>query len=251
MTKRLKDDPQVLDFYGAQISALARQDGHTIQIFRGAGYSTAVWKEGVEKRRFPKANLWLAYDRTAHEMGGVLIWGERDGNYQFVGDREPVIAALAYIAAAEAEAQRVISTRSEESYVDPQFPLQPGAVERARARLEYLESRFFKGNITAADSPYVRGVAMRKPKAQWWVANSEFTSCYVSGGPAEKLEEFVGFTDRPVTKDFRGPGGELVKVEVSIDRGDGYDRVWTYFRSEQQCLSEQVNYSQQLADKYQ
>lgn len=126
----------------------------------------------------------------------------------------------------------------------PDFPLQSASAPRAEERLAYLKERFSNGKIIVEVS------SEERPSQQWWVANSEFTSCHLSGGPAEKLDEFAGFTDRPTTEDFRDANGELVKVEVSVDRGDGYDRVWTYFRSEQQCLAEQVNYSQNLADKY-
>lgn len=250
INRRLKSDPKDLEVGGDLRAVIKTTDGRVINIYHGTGYADLEWLGSEERRRYPKSVFWIAYDVANGRMSGILNFGEKYEKYQFVGDKRPIVTALAYIAATEADVQRDLATGSDVSHADPQFPLQSNDVARAQARLTYLGKLFSEGKISGAESPVDRGIALRKPPQQWWVVNSEFTACHVSGGPAEKLDEFVGFTDRPTTEDFRDSRGELVKVEVSVDRGDGYDRVWTYFRSEQQCMAEQVNYSQQLADKY-
>lgn len=85
---------------------------------------------------------------------------------------------------------------------------------------------------------------------QWWVANSSFSECFKSGGPAAKLDEFVGFTDKPYTQDHRDSSGNLVKVEVINANGNGQETVWTYYKEKSMCEAEQVKSTQALADKY-
>lgn len=83
----------------------------------------------------------------------------------------------------------------------------------------------------------------------WYVANSDFTECYESDGPAAKLDEFIGFTDRPRTKDYRS-NGALYKVEVINPGNNGYETVWTYYKSKTRCESEEINATKDLANKY-
>ncbi len=88
------------------------------------------------------------------------------------------------------------------------------------------------------------------PKKQWWIVDSSYTECFETGGPAAKLDEFVGFADKPSTQDFTGPDGKLVKVEVINGNGYGQDTVWTFYTTKQMCEAEQVNVTKSLADKY-
>ena len=87
-------------------------------------------------------------------------------------------------------------------------------------------------------------------RKQWWIANSSFTACNESEGPAAKLDEFTGFTDKPYTRDFRNSAGSLNKVEVINPIGGGKESVWTYYTAKSECESEQINATNSLADKY-
>lgn len=87
-------------------------------------------------------------------------------------------------------------------------------------------------------------------KAQWWIANSSFTTCHESSGPAAKLDEFVGFTDKPNAQDFRDSSGKIEKVEVTNSAGAGYETVWIYYKEKALCEAEQINSTKLLADKY-
>lgn len=82
-------------------------------------------------------------------------------------------------------------------------------------------------------------------KKQWWIAKSDLTECKISGGPAEKLDSFVGYTDRPTTKDYSDSNGNIYKVDVINDAS-----YWTYYTSKEACVSEQINATKSLADKY-
>ena len=93
-------------------------------------------------------------------------------------------------------------------------------------------------------------VVKAQKKKEWWVADSSFTDCIKTGGPAEQLDQYVGMTDRPFTRDRRGANGELLKVEVINPIGGGREEVTTYFSSKDRCMSEKVNANQVLADQY-
>lgn len=86
----------------------------------------------------------------------------------------------------------------------------------------------------------------------WFIVNRADTACNeVPDGPAGKLEEFVGFADRPRTVDFRDLDGNIYKVEVIVSAGDGInDRVWTYYRKQDRCENEMVNATRNLANRY-
>lgn len=86
--------------------------------------------------------------------------------------------------------------------------------------------------------------------AAWWVANSDFTECHESGGPAEKLDSLVGYIDQPTTRDFRDQNGNLEKVEVVVPEPGGMERVTTYFKSKALCMAEDINRTQNLANQY-
>ncbi|HKI53025.1 MAG TPA: hypothetical protein VJ987_02790 [Anaerolineales bacterium] len=85
---------------------------------------------------------------------------------------------------------------------------------------------------------------------QWWAPNSTFTRCVGTGGPADKLDEFVGYADRPYTQDFRNSKGEVIKVEVINVTGGDRETVWVYYKDKGHCEAEQINATKSLADKY-
>jgi hypothetical protein len=84
----------------------------------------------------------------------------------------------------------------------------------------------------------------------WYVSNSSHTACRTTGGPAEKLEQFIGFTDRPTTNDIRDEKGNIIKVEVVNNEGDGDSTVWTYYRHRADCEREWITRTQDLAARY-
>ncbi|MDH1214139.1 hypothetical protein N5C38_24265, partial [Pseudomonas chengduensis] len=86
--------------------------------------------------------------------------------------------------------------------------------------------------------------------SSWWVVDSSFRSCFESSGPAEKLDEYAGFSDKPYTNDYRDNSGNIVKVEVINEIGFGREEVWAYYRIKQDCENEQVNATKNMADKY-
>jgi len=86
----------------------------------------------------------------------------------------------------------------------------------------------------------------------WWIGNQAFTACNESSdGPAGKLDEFIGFSDRPTTADFRDQQGKIYKVEVINPTRDGLSaRVWTFYREKERCENEMINATRNLANKY-
>ena len=86
---------------------------------------------------------------------------------------------------------------------------------------------------------------------EWWSADSSFTTCFKSKGPADKLDSYVGFTDRPQAKDFKDARGRLWKVEVSnSENGGRTTSIWTYYKFKDDCEREQIKATKSLADKY-
>lgn len=107
-----------------------------------------------------------------------------------------------------------------------------------------------KKNKTDSAAELPKAQVPQSPSA-WWSVNSDHSECLDSRGPAAKLDSFVGFTDRPITRDFKDSVGKLTKVEVINYEDQGRtQRVWTYYKSKTQCESEGLNATKSLADKY-
>jgi len=107
-----------------------------------------------------------------------------------------------------------------------------------------------KISASNSDNDAASNALKTPPEKQWWSADSSFTECIENSGPAAKLDQFVGFTDKPYTRDFRDSNENIVKVEVINSVGGGLEKVWTYYKEKDQCEAEQVNATKSLADKY-
>ncbi|WP_435627278.1 hypothetical protein [Candidatus Ferrigenium straubiae] len=228
------------------ISHRLERNGTPIYIYTHVGLP-----EGVPLRR-RAGSLIVAVNPKTKEMATVFN-GEQDlSHYIFVGSSNLLSFIVAYISASEAEtekAYKISSTQQTEILV---FPIPNDRIVDVERRLIYLNSIYRNGEITGAYSAYNAGEALRKVphEKQWWVANSSFTECFESGGPAAKLDEFEGFTDKPRTQDYRNSSGNLAKVEVINATGSGQETVWTYYKEKSQCEAEQVNATKSLADRY-
>lgn len=115
------------------------------------------------------------------------------------------------------------------------------------AKAEYISAG--GSEITGAHSALDAGDKLREGD-KWYSPDSSFTQCFNSGGPAAKLDSFVGFTDKPYTHDVTDSSGNVVKVEVINASGGGGETVWTYYKNKSQCEAEQINSTKSLADKY-
>ena len=87
------------------------------------------------------------------------------------------------------------------------------------------------------------------PAPKWFIAESSFSKCIETGGPAERIDGF-GTEQRPNVVDTRDATGKVARVEVSLAHSDMTETVWTYYRSQAACEAEQVNTNKSLADKY-
>jgi hypothetical protein len=240
-------DSLTMDGY---ITYVMQVDGDPIHLYFNAGYPEKEWANHKEYRR-PAGMLDVAVNPQKKTMAAIFKGGHDLSSYRFIGDKTLLEALIAHTAAdeAEAEAAHLVSATQEADHV--MFPIPEQKLARVMARLKYLNELYDGNQITGARSAYDAGNNARKtpPEKQWWTAGSSFTECHETGGPAAKLDEFVGFTDKPEVKDFRDSSGKLYKVEVTLwDRGNG--RVWTYYKEQSRCEAEQVNATKSLADKY-
>lgn len=221
-----------------------------IHIYGQVGYPEREWIPGPNRR--PPGSLTVGFSTKTNKMAIVFNGQEDLSEYRFVGDERLLSIITAYLAASEAETERSY-LRSRSNFSGPTiFPVPTAQKDDAIRRLSYLSSLFDNGQILHARSAYSAGDDARRtpPEKQWWVVNGGFTQCFEAGGPAAKLDEFVGFPDKPTTKDFRDRSGNLYKVEVIHSLRFGRDEVWTYYRTQAACEAEQVNATKNLADRY-
>lgn len=224
--------------------------GNPIQIYVQTGYPEKEWIPGPYRR--PPGGLMVAVNTSTKTMAAIFNGQEDLSEYRFAGDEKLLSLLVAYAVAEEAEREKAyLISRTQESG-DVVFPIPAERIRRVEARLAYLSSLYANGQIRGARSAYDAGDDARKipPEKQWWAANSSFTECFETEGPAAKLDQFVGFTDKPYTRDHRDSSGKLVKVEVINAIGGGQGTVWTYFKEKFQCEAEQVNATKSLADRY-
>lgn len=256
LARKNDNDPPEMEMDGYLVFKLASDQGLPLYIYREAGFREKIWFNAPETQRRPAGNFYVLFDPVHQKAAGIFLGEENLDKYWFVGDPRLQAILLAFLAADDTETIIARSISDDEDIARPGLPMTGRAAEIAVERLKHLNNLYSGGRIVGALAAIDiaernRGENDRATGIdQWWVVNSEFTSCHTSGGPAEKLEQYVGFTDRPRTKDFRDANGNLQKVEVIIDRGGGVDGVTTYYKAEQQCMAEQVNYTQNLADKY-
>lgn len=224
--------------------------GESVQIYVQSGYPAREWTPGAYRR--PPGGLMIGVNPKTQEMAAIFNGQEDLSEYRFAGDESVLSMLLAYSVAEEAEIENANLISRTLQREDAVFPIPSDRIERVEARLSYLNDLFSNGAIIGARSAYDAGDDAREipPEKQWWVANSSFTACFLSGGPAEKLDEFVGYSDKPYTRDFRSSTGLIVKVEVINSAGFGRENVWTYYKEKAHCESEQVNATKSLADQY-
>lgn len=224
--------------------------GDPIQIYVQSGFPKREWTPGPYRR--PPGGLTVAVNPRTRAMAAIFNGQEDLSEYRFAGDEKLLSLLVAYTVASEAETEKahlISRTQQSEGIV---FPIPTERIARVEARLAYLSGLYLNGQIRGARSAYAAGNDARKvpPEKQWWAANSSFTECLETGGPAAKLDEFVGFIDKPHTQDYRNSSGKLVKVEVINAIGGGRETVWTYYKEKSQCEAEQVNATKSLADRY-
>lgn len=221
-------------------------EGDAIQIYTQVSFYVRVGEK-------PAPGLMGVAVNSRTRAMAVLFNGKEDlSEYRFAGDEKLQAVLLAYKAVREAETEKAYRVSQIKKADEVRFPVPSNRVPDAEARLNYLNGLFVDGAIEKARSAYSSGDESRKisPEKQWWSVNSTFTHCFETGGPAVKLDEFIGFTDKPYSKDFRDTSGKIVKVEVVNSAGSGQETVWTYYKDKARCESEQVNSTKNLADKY-
>jgi len=221
-----------------------------IQIYHQVGYPKREWTSGPNRR--PPGSLTVGFSTATKKMA-IIFKGQEDlSEYRFVGDERLLSIITAYEAASEAETERAYLI-SRSNFSGPViFPVPSNQKDDAVRRLSYLNGLFNNGQIVNARSAYSAGDDARRtpPEKQWWVVNGGFSECFETGGPAEKLDELVGVSDKPTTNDYRDGSGKLYKVEVIHSLGFGREEVWTYYRTKAACEAEQVNATKNLADRY-
>lgn len=221
--------------------------GVPIQIYIQAGFPDKEWNTGPY-RRVP-GSLTIAVNPTTKAMAAIFNGQEDLSEYRFAGDEKLLSVLIAYEAADEAETERAYKISAISRNDKLIFPIPSTKTVDAEKRLTYLNSIYVNGEITGAHSALDAGDKLREGD-KWWSPDSSFTQCFNSGGPAAKLDSFVGFTDKPKTQDFKDSSGKLRKVEVTNDEPNGTTTVWTYYKSKSDCESEQVHSTRSLADKY-
>jgi hypothetical protein len=228
-------------------------DGDLIQIYDDSGYPKYPKRESTPgPYRRPQGFLQVAVNPRTKAMA-VIFNGQEDlSEYRFAGDKNLLSILIAYTAAHEAGVEKAnLISRTQEIEVVV-FPIPVERTTLAEARLSYLNGLYKNRLISGARSAYDAGNDARKvpPEKQWWIANSSSTQCHETEGPADKLEQFVGFTDKPYTRDYYDSRGKLNKVEVINPTGNGQGTVWTYYKEQSQCEAVEVNATKSLANKY-
>lgn len=221
-----------------------------IHIYVQAGFPQREWTPGPNRR--PPGSLTVGVSTKTKAMA-IAFNGQEDlSEYRFVGDEALLSIVAAYMAAYEAETERAFLISRTQKSEPTIFPIPAAKKDDVVRRLSYLNGLYENGQILNARSAYSAGDDARRtpPEKQWWSPDSSFTHCFETGGPAAKLDEFVGFTDKPTTKDYRDGSGNVYKVEVINYEERGQERVWTYYRTQAKCESEQVNATKNMADRY-
>jgi hypothetical protein len=73
---------------------------------------------------------------------------------------------------------------------------------------------------------------------EWYIADSDFTSCIKTAGPASQIETLRQGGGDASTSENRSKIGDLISVEVSTSIGNGLQtRYWTYYTSKEECDS--------------
>lgn len=221
--------------------------GVPIIIYTGAGFPDQEWYPGP-KRRVP-GSLTIAVNPKTKTMAAIFNGQEDLSEYRFAGDSKLLAVLIAYQAAHEAEGEKAYLISAIQQADDVVFPTPSDRLARVEARLSYLNSLYAGDKIIGARSYFDAGDKLREGD-KWYSPDSTFTQCFNSGGPAAKLDSFVGFTDKPYTHDVTDSSGRIVKVEVINASDGGGETVWTYYKNKSQCEAEQINSTKSLADKY-
>jgi hypothetical protein len=72
------------------------------------------------------------------------------------------------------------------------------------------------------------------PPSQWFAANANFSACFPSRSPADRMQDIRDAGGQPETTDTTDDQGNLASVEVSVSDGI-QDRFWTYYKTKDNC----------------
>lgn len=230
------------------LSYVMDYQGDHIQVYTNAGFPDQEWVNHEEYRRI-SGHLNVAVNPRTKAMAAIFN-GQKDlSEYRFAGDEKLLPVLLSYAAARDSEIEKSYSAGSDQAPDQAIFPVPADRIQRVQERITHLNDLFIDGYVTGARSVYADS-QKSSPEKRWWSADSAFAKCIETGGPAARLDKFVGFTDKPYTKDFRSSSGTIVKVEVINPSSGDNTTVWTYYRAKDQCEAEQVNATKSLAEKY-
>jgi hypothetical protein len=88
-----------------------------------------------------------------------------------------------------------------------------------------------------------------KQPQKWYAPNSSFSDCIASDGPAGRIDTF-GNDDKPVVTEHKDKYNVMYKVEVTKYNRGGTTTSWTYFKTAEACVAEEVESNKTVADKY-
>jgi len=88
------------------------------------------------------------------------------------------------------------------------------------------------------------------PGSAWYIADVNFTSCFKSDSPADKIQELRDAGGNVRTSDKLDGSGQLASVEVAVDEANGLQqRYWTFYRSQEACEAK-IAADSTIPDKY-
>lgn len=229
LAHRREGERDSMELGGSARGLLTTPSGRQVLVYDHVGYPAQEWVPSEEYRR-PEGILAVAVDVASGAMAGIFNEGNDLDAYRFNGDEELLAPLLSFMIADDFHVARLAEAHFPRDAPELAFPLSGDELAEATARLRYLGDHFKDGMITGTRTV----LAIREEEAEaagkyWFSPNSDFTACNRNSGPSEKLEEFVGHTDQPTTKDFYDAGGNLTKVEVINSAGYGRETYWTFY----------------------
>jgi hypothetical protein len=245
-----ENDRKDLPFEGKAEVVLKTPSGRLVQIYDWIGYPDREWSNSEELRR-PEGILKVVVDLTSGEMVAIFNGSRTLSEYHFNGSDDLLAPLLAYMVADEFHMQKLVELDFPKDGPRLAFPLAGDDLANSSARLRCLGEHYQDGVITGTRT--VSAIKDAEAEAEglyWYSPNSDFTDCNRNRGPSLKLDEFVGHTDQPRTKDFFDSSGNLSKVEVINPDGYGNETVWTFYKRRADCEREAVNRNRDLADRY-
>ena len=101
----------------------------------------------------------------------------------------------------------------------------------------------------SVEKPAITSTKVTSKKSTWW-AHGSIGKCIESAGPSSIIDMYKESGDAPETRDYTDASGNLYKVDVLMQVDAFTNSIYTFYKSQEDCVNEKEKAAENLSKKY-